>query len=189
MNDKHISVKKISEDVLKVLYEFYREEDPNDLVPLINLETRLDHSVKDINGALAYLKDKNLISEGELDENTMRNFRITPEGIDSIETPFIESKEPPSIVLNDVSGPVNIYQPHQPNHHYEDYATGNNILTGKEFVPHYKAVINLIQEFRDLLVSLTESDSIAPEVEEQFQSQCNAVEAIIRSRAFHIEDV
>ncbi len=184
-----MTIRESGQSILKLLYEYYREQDARKYLSAMDIFSRLNDQVSDqeIDASLQYLVDKGLIGVSADPKTNIETYKITPDGIDDYENKgSLDSSvgnSPAIYVQGDLKGTVNLnFKPYAQdeasncNHFYNNH--------NKEFMNNYDAMLHFIEFMR----TLPKKTSLPDDLEIELTERCDDIETMVRSSPHLVGD-
>ncbi len=177
-----MTVKESAEKILKILYDYYTGQNPNQGLSAEEIFSRLTSQIHDreVDGGLCYLTDKQWVNKSLDPKTTFDTYRLTPDGIDHYESSADQRLQDglspviyvhrDLIIHGDLKGSlkgrvVNRQDPKDQAHAHQ----GNTYGTQKEFMDNYNAVTHFIEYMRKFLQKAKLPNDLNIELTNQFK--------------------
>ncbi len=189
-----MTVKESAEKILKILYDYYTGQTPDQGLSVEEIFSRLTSQIHDreVDGGLRYLLDKHWIKESVDPKTTFETYRLTSDGIDhyeSLNDQTLQSGLSPIIYVHgdliihgDLKGTANITR-QDPKDQAQAQAHQENIYgTQKEFMDNYNAVTHFIEYMR----KFPQKAKLPSDLNIELTEQCDNVESMVRSSTHRV---
>ncbi len=192
-----MTVKESAEKILKILYDYYTGQTPDQGLSVEEIFSRLTSQIHDreVDGGLRYLLDKHWIKESVDPKTTFETYRLTSDGIDHYESlngQMGQKGSSPVIYVHgdfithgDLKGTLHINYQYDPKDqaqaHSQDHQE-NIYEAQKEFMNNYNAVTHFIEYIR----KFPQKAKLPSDLDIELTEQCDDVESMVRSSTHRV---